>query len=128
MLEVLYHELSKKFEIKRKMLSMEDDRETTYLNRTLKVSEVGVEIIGDKKHSDILLREWGLQGLSKEVSTPSLKELEDNNNVGEGLHGEMATKVCRGSRGSITWPKIVRTFRLPPRPCRSTCHNPGRVS
>merc|ERR1712105_27404 len=78
------------------MLSLEDDRETTYLNRTLKLSENGVEIIGDKKHSDILLREWGLQEGSKEVSTPSLKELEDNNNAGEELHGDMATKVRRG--------------------------------
>ena len=95
-LEVLYTELSKKFDIKRKMLSLEDDRETTYLNRTLKLSEEGVEIIGDKKHSDILLREWGLQEGSKEVSTPSLKELEDNNNAGEELHGDMATKVRRG--------------------------------
>ena len=96
LLDVLYTELSKKFEIKRKMLSMEDDLETTYLNRTLRVSERGVEIIGDKKHSDILLKEWGLQGSSKEVNTPSLKELEDNNNAGEELQGEMATRVRRG--------------------------------
>ena len=96
MLEALYQELSKKFEIKRKMLSMEDDQETAYLNRTLKVTEHGVEIIGNKKHSDILQREWGLQGPSKEVNTPSMKELEDNNNGGEELQGEMATKVRRG--------------------------------
>ena len=96
MLEALYSELSKKFEIKRKLLSMEDDHVTTYLNRTLKVTEYGVEIIGDRKHSDILLREWGLQGACKEVSTPSLKELEDNNHSGEELQGEMASKVRRG--------------------------------
>ena len=95
-LEVLYQELSKRFEIKRKLLSLEDDRETTYLNRTLRVSQEGVEIIGDLKHSELLLREWGLQEASKEVSTPSLKELEDNNNAGEELQGEMATKVRRG--------------------------------
>ena len=78
------------------MLSMEDCRETTYLNRTLKVTEHGVEITGDTKHSEILLREWGLQGHSKEVNTPALKELEDNNHTGEELQGEMATKVRRG--------------------------------
>ena len=49
MLAALYNELSKRFEIKRTMLSMEDCRETTYLNRTLKVTEHGVEIIGDTK-------------------------------------------------------------------------------
>ena len=96
MLESLYNELSKKFDIKRKMLSMEDDLETTYLNRTLRVTEQGIEITGDKKHSDILMKEWGLQGQSKEVNTPSLKELDDNNNSGEELQGEMATKVRRG--------------------------------
>merc|ERR1711973_870084 len=96
MLESLYNELNKKFEIKRKMLSLEDDLETTYLNRTLRVTEHGVEITGDKKHSDILLKERGLQDMSKEVNTPSLKELEDNCNNGEKLQGELATKVRRG--------------------------------
>ena len=96
MLESLYHELSKKFDIKMKMLSMEDNRETTYLNRTLRWTEQGIEITGDSKHSEILQKEWGLQEQSKEVNTPSLKELEDNNNNGEELQGELATKVRRG--------------------------------
>ena len=34
--------------------------------------------------------------MSKEVNTPSLKELEDNCNNGEELQGELATKVRRG--------------------------------
>ena len=56
-----------------------------------------MEIIGDRRHSEILLKEWGLQGQSKEVNTPSLKELDDNNNNnGEELQGELATKVRRG--------------------------------
>ena len=96
MLDDLYRELSKRFDIKRKVLSLEDDLETTYLNRTLRVTEHGVEVKGDQKHSDILQREWGLQATSKEVSTPSTKELEDNNHAGEELQGEMATKVRRG--------------------------------
>ena len=78
------------------MLSLEDDLETTYLNRTLRVTEHGVEITGDRKHADILLKEWGLQGQSKEVNTPSLKELDENNHNGEELQGEMANKVRRG--------------------------------
>ena len=94
-LKDLYHELSKRFEIKKTMLSLEDNVETSYLNRTLRVTENGIEIIGDQKHSDILLKEWGLQGQSKEVNTPSLKELEDNHNSGEELQGELATKVRR---------------------------------
>ena len=92
----MYHELSKKFEIKKKMISLTDDRETTYLNRILRVTENGVDITGDRKHSEILQKECGLQGQSKEVNTPSLKELDDNNNNEEELQGEMATKVRRG--------------------------------
>ena len=87
------NELSKQFEVKKKRLSLTDDRETTYLNRILRVNENGVEITGDKKHSEIPQKEWGLLEYSKEVNTPSLKELEDGINNGEELQGEVATKV-----------------------------------
>ena len=127
MLEALYHELSKKFEIKRKMLSLDDDRETTYLNRTLRITESGVEITGDKKHSDILLKEWGLQDMSKEVNTPSLKELEDNCNNGEELQGELATKVAGALRALTTWPRTGLIYQQPRRQCRSICLSRGKA-
>ena len=41
-LEELYQDLSKQFDIKRRMLSLEDDTEATYLNRKLVVSDKGV--------------------------------------------------------------------------------------
>ena len=72
-LEGLHVKLSKAFEIKQKTLSMEDYREVSYLNRILKVNLEGINIIGDPKHSDLPVKEWGIQ----EYSTPSLKELED---------------------------------------------------
>ena len=95
-LEELHVKLSKAFEIKQKTLSMEDYREVSYLNRILKVNSEGINIIGDPKHSDLLLKEWGIQEYSKEVYTPSLKELEDQAGTGEELVGDVATKVRRG--------------------------------
>ena len=95
-LEELYAGLSRKFDIKQTTLSLEDEREATYLNRTLMVSDEGVKVRGDLKHSELLLKEWGIQENSKEVNTPSLKELEDNAGTGEELQGEVATKVRRG--------------------------------
>ena len=68
-LEELHVKLSKAFEIKQKILSMEDSREISCLNRILKVNSEGINIIGAPKHSDLLLKEWGMQEYSKEVYT-----------------------------------------------------------
>ena len=94
--EELHVKLSKAFETEQKTLSMEDYREVSHLNRILKVNSEGINIIGDPKHSDLLLKEWGSQEYSKEVYTPSLKELEDQAGRGEELVGDVATKVRRG--------------------------------
>ena len=94
-LEELHVTLSKAFEIKQKTLSMEDYREVSHRNRILKVNSEGINIIGDPKHSDLLLKEWGIQEYSKEVYTPSLNELEDQ--TGQELEGDVATKVRRRS-------------------------------
>ena len=32
----------------------------SYLNRILKVNSKGINIIGDPKHRDLLLKEWGI--------------------------------------------------------------------
>ena len=95
-LRELHEELTKQFEIKQTTVSMNDEQEATYLNRILKITNEGIKIIGDPKHSQLLMKEWGMQEYSKEVSTPSLKELEDQVATGEELTGETATKVRRG--------------------------------
>ena len=56
---------------------------------------MGVDMIGDTKHSDILFKDWGITELSKDVTTPSLKELEEKIATGEELTSDMATKVRR---------------------------------
>ena len=95
-LKELHEELAQKFELKQKTLSIDDETEVTYLNRILKVTDEGIKITGDPKHSELLMKEWGMQEYSKEVNTPSLKELEDQVGTGEELSGEIATKVRRG--------------------------------
>ena len=94
-LEDLYTGLSQKYELKRTILSLDDTRETTYLNRTLRVTDEGIEMIGDGKHSDILFKDWGITELSKDVTTPSLKDLEEKIGSGDELTSDMATKVRR---------------------------------
>ena len=83
----LYMLLKQELGLKQTTLSMEDEQEATYLNRTIKVTNSGGMMTGDAKHSERLLKEWGIQGSSKEVNTPSLKELEDNICSGDELHG-----------------------------------------
>ena len=94
-LEELYVGLGQKYDLKRTMLSLDDEQETTYLNRKLRVTEKGVEMIGDQKHSEILFKDWGISDLSKDVTTPSLKELEEKIATGEELTSDMGTKVRR---------------------------------
>ena len=58
-LEELYRDLSAKYELKKTVLSLEDERETKYLNRVLRVTDEGVEIVGDSTHSELLFKDWG---------------------------------------------------------------------
>ena len=128
-LEELHVKLSKAFEIKQKTLSMEDYREVSYLNRILKVNSEGINIIGDPKHSKSLLKEWGIQEYSKEVYTPSLKELEDQAGTGEELVGDVATKVRRGGvTESTTCRKIDPICPQLPRSCPNTCQSHEKES
>ena len=69
----MHDELSKKYEMKKTLISQTDDHETTYLNRRLKLTRNGVRPEGDPKHVDILVKEWGLD-FAKGVDTPMTKE------------------------------------------------------
>ena len=52
-------------------------------------------MIGDAKHNNILFKDWGITELSKDVTTPSLKDLEEKIGTGEELTNDMGTKVRR---------------------------------
>ena len=83
-LDWLFNTLSSEWELKRCVISScpNDAHETSYLNRRLKWNlhnEISYE--GDKKHSDRLLREWGL-AKGKGVSSPLTHPLEEG--VGKG--------------------------------------------
>ena len=101
-LEELHENLARQYELKKTILSLTDERETKYLNRVLRVTDEGVEIVGDPKHSELLFKDWGVTEHSKDVNTPSLKELEAKIATGEELGPESATKVRR-SRARINY-------------------------
>ena len=53
-------------------------------------------MIGDPKHSELLFKDWDIQGYSKEVGTPCTKELEEQVHHGDALPADVASKVRRG--------------------------------
>ena len=69
----MHDELSKKYEMKRTLISETDDHEATYLNRKLKLTKNGVRLDGDPKHVGTLVKEWGLE-YARGVDTPMTKE------------------------------------------------------
>ena len=95
-LEELYRDLTAKYELKKIVLGLNDERETKYLNRILRVTDEGIEVVGDPKHSELLFKDWGVTEHSRDVNTPSLKDLEANVATGEELSTDLATKVRRG--------------------------------
>ena len=69
----MHAELSKKYEMKKTLISDTDDHEPTNVNRKLQLTHNGARLEGDPKHVDIVLREWGLE-YAKGVDTPMTKE------------------------------------------------------
>ena len=83
-LEWVYTEMSKVYELKRAIISScpSDAHAASYLNRKLTWDTYNnMSYEGDPKHTDMLLKEWGLVQC-KSVSSTLTKELADN--VGEG--------------------------------------------
>ena len=74
-------------------------QEAKFLNRSLRWTPDGLEIEGDQKHAEILIKEWGLEN-AKAVSTPGAKagKLEDLQQDGERpeMAAADATKFRRG--------------------------------
>ena len=53
----MHDELSNKYEMKTTLTSETDNYETTYLNRTIKLTKTGVRLGGDPKHVGSLVKE-----------------------------------------------------------------------
>ena len=78
----LTKELKKEFEIKTSTIGPEnhEDKELTFLGRTVRWKEDGIELEGDPKHARLLLKEWGMQD-AKAVNTPgTIEEKRENDN------------------------------------------------
>ena len=77
-LEWIITQLKRKYEIKSQKLGprKEDLKEIRFLNRTVRWKREGIEYEPDQRHSDLLVRDLGLEG-AKPLSTPGTAELEN---------------------------------------------------
>jgi hypothetical protein len=78
----LYKELSLEYDLKVQKVSGDSRRnqEAKFSNRTIRISNEGVQIMGDEKHAQILLREWGMEnckGLDNPVGAKVKDFLEE---------------------------------------------------
>jgi hypothetical protein len=78
----LYKELSLEYDLKVQKVSGDSRRnqEAKFLNRTIRVTDEGIQIMGDEKHAQILLREWGMdncKGLDNPVGAKVKDVLEE---------------------------------------------------
>ena len=94
----LKDELTKEFELKYEIMgpSAGEVRTSTFLGRTLRWKEDGIEYEGDSKHTEILLREWNMEE-SKPVVTPGTAE-EKAKEDDEELNTELGKEEAKGYR------------------------------
>ena len=54
--------ITKIWEVKSKILGGTDNPvgEAVFLGRTIRMTDRGIEVEGDQKHSDVLIKEWNL--------------------------------------------------------------------
>ena len=96
-LDWVYTEMSKVYELKRNILSSspDDAHVVSYLNRKLKWDVHNyMSYEGDTKHTEMLLREWGLVQC-KSVSSTLTKELAEHVDQGAALSATESSRVRR---------------------------------
>ena len=94
-LDWLHSELAKEYDLKATKLGEGNETSARYLNRTLRWTSIGLEIEGDSKHADILMKEWGMTEC-RGVDTPLSKDVEGELHHGEELGEAEAKQVRRG--------------------------------
>jgi hypothetical protein len=78
----LYKELSLEYDLKVQKVSGDSrhNQEAKFLNRTIRVTNEGIQIKGDEKHAQILLREWDMEnckGLDNPVGAKVKEVIEE---------------------------------------------------
>lgn len=103
-LDWVYNEMSKVYELKKTVVSScpEDAHETSYLNRKIRWDvQNWMSYEGDDKHTELLLREWGMVQC-KSVSSTLTKELVEQ--IGEGARlGETEERRVRRSIARVNF-------------------------
>ena len=100
-LKWLQKSLQNEFELKSEILGdcAGEVREAKFLGRTISWRQHGIELEGDPKHVDILLKEWNMESC-RPVSTPGTAEEKDNGGLtedGDELVGADATFYRRAA-------------------------------
>jgi hypothetical protein len=78
----LYQQLSLEYDLKIQKVSGDPkhDQVAKFLNRTIKITDEGIQVQGDDKHAQILLKEWGMEncnGLDNPMASKSKECLEE---------------------------------------------------
>ena len=94
-LKWLFEELKKSFELTATRVGPNHEHEVKYLNRTIRWGTEGLEWEGDVKHSEILVREWGMQDC-KTMDIPMTKDVADKLGDGKEADEEGARRIRRG--------------------------------
>ena len=97
-LECLGTKVAEKFKIKRQMLGMKNNPfgELTFLGRSIRWKRHGIEVEGDTKHVEALIKDWGMEQ-AKELNFPDFK---DDPRLKEEFSVEMDSKEATRFRRS----------------------------
>ena len=81
-LEWFEQKLKEEYDVSATRVGPDHHKEVKYLNRTLRWTDDGIEVEGDRKHADMLIKEWGMKDC-KTLETPIGKEVAEK--LGEGV-------------------------------------------
>ena len=92
-LDWLHDQLRQQYDLTVTKMGSDHEKETKYLNRTLRWTQEGIQLEGDPKHADMVLNEWGMNDC-KCMDTPMSQDLERKMGTGE-LLSETESKLAR---------------------------------
>ena len=93
-LQWLYDGLRQKYDLTRSFLGKDHERETKYLNRIVRWTPRGVQLEGDPKHLQLMLKEWSMEQCAG-ADTPMTKDGRERIGTGQELEPTAATRVRR---------------------------------
>ncbi len=90
----------------------EDDKAIRILNRVVEWTEEGIRYEADQRHAEIILEQLGMKVTSKAVSTPVVKEAENEDEDQELMGSEATAYRAVVARGIYIWRKTALTYNM----------------